>query len=497
MSSNQPRSPLVQARKEWPFSANTAVVNLLTTTLSVVAAAPFLVNQFQAPQHPAHQLYLNDDTSAGTPKTLTADKQLPFQNYQHTAPDRVRAVTDTTQDTPKTLTGDKQLPVQNYQHTAPDRPRPVTDTTQDSVQLYAVLPPAPPFYNVPGYQLDRVRPVTDTTRGTPKTLAADAQLPVFNYQHTPPDKVRPVTDTTHGTPKTLYADAQLPVFNYQHTAPDRIRPVTDTSQRSQGLLIPIQPLPPGQSTPQSFQNSQYYQKAVINTTAGTPIELLPIPVVVVVAPVLGPPPVISPFDIRSGIATGQVTDRNAASNTGNALPSQKAVNPLKPNYPWIQWINSLYLAVRNFSFAGNKDASSAATGNVGEVVTATVASAGAITLASATPANVTTISLTAGDWELTAQVDFALTGVTATLWQAGVGLVAGVLPPQPGGAGLGTDPAVALPLATTALSSTLGLLTKATRLNVAATVTVYLVAQADFSAGAVAAYGTVSARRMR
>lgn len=126
----------------------------------------------------------------------------------------------------------------------------------------------------------------------------------------------------------------------------------------------------------------------------------------------------------------------------------------------------------------------------------TVASGAAVALTTATAANVTSLALIPGEYDLSAAVDFALAGVTGTLLQAAISLTSATLPTQPGGSGLGTDPLVLMPLITTALSATATLSISPVRLVLTATTTVYLVAQQTFSAGTTGAYGTLRARRM-
>jgi hypothetical protein len=141
--------------------------------------------------------------------------------------------------------------------------------------------------------------------------------------------------------------------------------------------------------------------------------------------------------------------------------------------------------------------SNAVAGYVGEFVTATVAIGAAVGLTTATPANVASISLTAGDWDVSAVADFNLTGATATLIQSGPSLVSVTLPTQPGGSGLGTDALAQLQLALVTVSGVLDLDSNPVRLSIAATTTVYLVASATFSVGSISAFGTLRARRVR
>lgn len=146
---------------------------------------------------------------------------------------------------------------------------------------------------------------------------------------------------------------------------------------------------------------------------------------------------------------------------------------------------------------GTATNNNAAAGQVGEFTTATVASGSAVALTTATGANVTSISLTAGDWDVSGQVDLTLTGATATSHQAAISLTSATLSTQAGGSGLGTDPLASFPIPTTTLSGTLDIAIPPVRLSIAATTTVYLVAQCTFSVGTEAAYGTIRARRAR
>ncbi len=141
----------------------------------------------------------------------------------------------------------------------------------------------------------------------------------------------------------------------------------------------------------------------------------------------------------------------------------------------------------------------AAVGKVGEFVTATVASGVAVVLTTATPLNVTSISLTAGDWDVSGTVDFLPTATTSiTQLNAAVSLTNNTLSTQPGGSGLGTDPLTVInqPAAVPAVSP-VDVVIPPVRLSIAATTTVFLVAQGTFTVAALSAYGTIRARRTR
>lgn len=122
----------------------------------------------------------------------------------------------------------------------------------------------------------------------------------------------------------------------------------------------------------------------------------------------------------------------------------------------------------------------------------TLASPG-VTLASLTAANVVSQLLAAGIYLIWGQVNFALTGATATQTQAGLSLTSATLPVQSGGGGLGPDPLQFSPMAVTLLTDTVSQQCGPTLLTLAVATTVYLVARATFSIGTVTAFGTLTA----
>jgi hypothetical protein len=136
---------------------------------------------------------------------------------------------------------------------------------------------------------------------------------------------------------------------------------------------------------------------------------------------------------------------------------------------------------------------SAAAGNVGEYVSSSVASGAAVALTTAVAANMTSISLTAGDWDVWA--DFAFTGsATASNYFAGsISTTSATFDSTQGNfyfvSGYG---AAAF---TQAFNPTVTAGPR--RLSLATTTTVYAVAQSGFSGGTTSAYGQLRARRVR
>lgn len=133
--------------------------------------------------------------------------------------------------------------------------------------------------------------------------------------------------------------------------------------------------------------------------------------------------------------------------------------------------------------AGVTDAAEATPGQIGEYL---AASGSGVGLSNGTAANVVTLALTAGDWDVEGNVQFVSTGTVSRV-TAGVSTVSGAWDHW-----------------ATSISGTLGTggseqigTGGAVRVIVAAPTTAYLVAASAFSTGGVTANGVIFARRMR
>lgn len=145
---------------------------------------------------------------------------------------------------------------------------------------------------------------------------------------------------------------------------------------------------------------------------------------------------------------------------------------------------------------GTNTNDNATSGNVGEYVSSSILVGSAVSLTSTVAANVTSISLTAGDWDVWGQMVFDTTATTDfTALRAATSRTSATLAPQgddtqgrsnyvkaAGATGFNGDNAFPVPLA---------------RMSLSATTTVYLVALCDFSSSTLAAYGYIAARRVR
>jgi len=131
----------------------------------------------------------------------------------------------------------------------------------------------------------------------------------------------------------------------------------------------------------------------------------------------------------------------------------------------------------------------AAAGYVGEYLSAAVGAGSAVALTTGTVVNVTTLSLTAGDWDVRGIAAFTGTSAQCTSQSGGVNTTSATLPGATAGGVVG--------IATTAVLGNCIYDIAPTRFSLAATTPIYLVANATFTTGAASVYGQISARRVR
>lgn len=127
---------------------------------------------------------------------------------------------------------------------------------------------------------------------------------------------------------------------------------------------------------------------------------------------------------------------------------------------------------------------SAGAGIVGELIQNVVASGSAVSFTSNTPANITSISLTAGDWDVWGNVALALSGVTTVQggWTS---------------ASSATQPDISLLSLIQQNSGTVAIPVPMMVKNVSTTTTIFLSGVASFTTGTCLASGGIYARRRR
>lgn len=138
-------------------------------------------------------------------------------------------------------------------------------------------------------------------------------------------------------------------------------------------------------------------------------------------------------------------------------------------------------------------------GSVGEYVCAQVTNGGSpigcqtnsgtpVSLTSGTPGNITSVSLTAGDWDVSGAISFLPNSSTAIqLHATAVGTTS---------ASLGNDYQAAL-YSIAAGTGVPRQISPVVRISISSTTTVYLVGQANFTTSTLTAYGFIRARRVR
>lgn len=130
----------------------------------------------------------------------------------------------------------------------------------------------------------------------------------------------------------------------------------------------------------------------------------------------------------------------------------------------------------------------ASAGKVGEFISSQVAIGSSVSLSSATPTNLTSISLTAGDWDVWGNGVFSNTG-TASLFQIALNNASATFP----------DGSLISGVSSGTFSFTGAFSTDAPyrRFSLSVTTTIYIVAQANFNTGGVSVCGGINARRAR
>jgi hypothetical protein len=142
---------------------------------------------------------------------------------------------------------------------------------------------------------------------------------------------------------------------------------------------------------------------------------------------------------------------------------------------------------------GTTTNNSADAGSVGEFISSNIGVGSAVSLTSTVTANLTSISLTAGDWDvggfgitsagggtITSNLSFQISNTSATFISSGP-----------------TAPVVAFTGNPSTAGATFGLTLSTARISLSSTTTIYLVANSTFSVSTLAVYGFIAARRVR
>ena len=156
-------------------------------------------------------------------------------------------------------------------------------------------------------------------------------------------------------------------------------------------------------------------------------------------------------------------------------------------------LGSAYLVGTNY-ILGTTTNNNADSGYVGEILSASTVRSAPVALTTTVSANVTSLALTAGDWDVFIEVGFTGGGTTTVLAYSLSTTSATLSGTDTEAVPTSNEIRGSLPLsvAVTDVTDTLYC-----RVSLASTTTVYLVANATFAAGVVNGFGSIFARRSR
>lgn len=143
-----------------------------------------------------------------------------------------------------------------------------------------------------------------------------------------------------------------------------------------------------------------------------------------------------------------------------------------------------------FPLVGTTAGGDAVAGTIGEYQSSTVLVGAAVALTTGTPANVTSITLTAGDWDVNGVVAYHSASGTTVPNDVEQGF-------NTTSATIGSVGTFSYDYVAVAITDDPVYPTPVVRFSLAATTTVYLVTKADFAVSTLVAYGFMRARRVR
>jgi hypothetical protein len=189
---------------------------------------------------------------------------------------------------------------------------------------------------------------------------------------------------------------------------------------------------------------------------------------------------------------------SAGSSTGIIVPQGQMTlvwsdgTNVYPATSAFQTLTVLGLLTASGGILGTTTNDNAAAGNVGEYISSTVLNPAAVPLTTGIQTNITSISLTAGDWDVWGNVGLVQPSDTIIGFAyVATNSVSATLPTPPGNGG-STTYTPGSTLAGTALIPA-----GVARFSLAVTTTIYLVTEVNFTVDTCSAYGFIGARRVR
>jgi len=203
------------------------------------------------------------------------------------------------------------------------------------------------------------------------------------------------------------------------------------------------------------------------------------------------------LNVGTGGLAGSTTTISIGSTTGTSTTTLNGINngafngtlgATTPSTVAATTISATGLVTATVGIRGVAGTTSAATGNIGEAAKANLASSSPVTLTNNTAADVVTLSLTAGDWDVSGFIVFVFgSGTTSTDITAFINTTANTKPGINTGQECGNF--------STLTNATQCISTPVVQIKIGSTTTVRLGAYSLFSIAGMSAYGTIYARR--
>jgi hypothetical protein len=186
-------------------------------------------------------------------------------------------------------------------------------------------------------------------------------------------------------------------------------------------------------------------------------------------------------------ASNLLYSNGANTVTGLATANSGVLTTSTTGVPSIDTTNFQVLTT-GVQMKGNNANTAPPAGFIGEQIRSAIASGSAVALTSTVAANVTSISLTTGIWDVSCIAMFTGTVTTGTGCSCSINTTSATL-------GTAGDNFITVPTNSTAARD-YAITIPAYRITLGSTTTVYLVARSDFTVGANSVYGRISATRV-
>lgn len=193
-----------------------------------------------------------------------------------------------------------------------------------------------------------------------------------------------------------------------------------------------------------------------------------------------------------GIALGEVNATTNVFTTNLTVNADGTISPRVAVTLPADPTTAMHAATKQYVDKGVTSGAAVPAGNIGEYLSAAVATPG-VTATTGTGLNITSLALTAGDWDVEASVAL-VTSAGASRIAGWISLTNGTSQPVP----TLETPGVAQIIGSAGAlgTGTVGTISRF-RVNVAATTTVYLNGLSVFGSGTASLYGQINARRVR